>query len=233
MPVKSKSGETNKTTKTVKTVKAVRKTGIEVPLYTSTGDKKGTVFLPKEIFGQEPNNALVAQAVRVYLSNQRSARAKTKGRGEVNKTKRKVYRQKGTGNARHGAKSAPLYVGGGIAHGPRGDRNYKLSLSKALRRRALICALSIKARSGTVLVAELGDIEPKTRVLAKFLAKVGAKGPVALVHDDRTNIVRAGRNIEGVVLSSAKQLNLYQVLASGSLILTEGAVEAMTPKVEK
>ena len=132
-----------KTTKTVKkeTPKVAKKTtttrgSVSVPMYDNKGAKSGTFALPKEIFGAKVNDDLMAQAVRVYLANQRQGNAHTKSRGEINLTTGKWYRQKGTGRARHGAKSAPIFVGGGVAHGPR-KKDYTLSLSKNMKKAAV------------------------------------------------------------------------------------------------
>src|SRR3989338_11153263 len=92
------------------------------------GGKSGTINLPEQLFAAKVNPQLMAQAVRVFLSNQRKAHAKSKTRGEIIRTTRKWYRQKGTGRARHGAQSAPLFVGGAKAHGPRGHQNYQLDM---------------------------------------------------------------------------------------------------------
>src|SRR5207248_616028 len=95
----------------------------------------GKVSLPKEIFAETVNKKLLAQAVRVYLANKRQGNASTKTRGEVEGSTRKIYRQKGTGNARHGSIRAPIFVKGGIVHGPR-PRDFSLGLSKKMRRKA-------------------------------------------------------------------------------------------------
>src|SRR3989344_8061779 len=112
----------------VSSTKPVRKTAVRssvsrgslnAPMYDVKGAKNGVYVLPKEVFGAKINQPLMAQAVRVYLANQRQGNAHTKSRGEITLTTAKWYRQKGTGRARHGAKSAPIFVGGGVAHGPK------------------------------------------------------------------------------------------------------------------
>src|SRR3989338_4775942 len=107
--------------KTVKKVKTATKSDLSltVPVLDVSGKKTGTVTLPKEIFAVTVSPKLIAQAARVYSANQRQSSAKTKTRGEVTGSRRKVWRQKGTGRARHGDRYAPIFVGGGIAHGPR------------------------------------------------------------------------------------------------------------------
>ncbi len=101
-----------------------------VDLFLISGEKAGKVTLPSEIFAAKINNQLMAQAVRVFLANQRKARAKTKTRGKVEGSGKKIWAQKGTGRARHGDRYAPIFVGGGISHGPTGKENFKLKMRK-------------------------------------------------------------------------------------------------------
>lgn len=203
-----------------------KRSGVSVPYYTKAGVKKGTMALPKGIFGQKPNKVLIAQAVRVFLANQRRAHAKTLGRGEVDRTKHKAHRQKGTGLARHGAKSAPLYVGGGIAHGPRGIENYKLELSQKMRKLALISSLSAKVQDGNVVVADIENIIPKTKNVASVVVKIGAKS-VTLVHGGSKNLVRGARNVDKLILVPASGLSAYNVLVNNVLVLTKEAVTGL------
>ena len=222
---KSKRVAAKRTTNVVRQVKTKKTQAgeISVPYFASSGEKKGNVSLPNEIFGQKPNKQLLAQAVRVYLSNQRSAKAKTKGRGEVSRTTKKVYRQKGTGGARHGARSAPIYVGGGIAHGPRGIENYELSLPRSMRKRALISALSAKAQMGAVAVVDLDKIGTKTGKLAKIIKQIGMSGPVVVYHANK-DLYRAARNIDEASFVTTSEVNTYQVMAGQSLTLTKDAI---------
>ena len=118
----------------------------KVDLYNIKGEKEGKVTLPKEIFETKINKPLLSQAVRVYLANQRDARARAKTRAQVKGSNRKIYRQKGTGGARHGDNKAPIFVGGGKAHPPKGI-NRRLSLPKKMKQLALKSALSISSPS--------------------------------------------------------------------------------------
>src|SRR3990167_7073702 len=121
------------------------------------GEKVEAVTLPKEIFGVEVKPQLLAQAVRVWLSNQRKAFAKTKTRKDVAKTTAKMFKQKGTGRARHGSYAAPIFVGGGVAHGPSGEQNYRMELPKHLKRKALAGALTEKAKAGELTILTGGE----------------------------------------------------------------------------
>lgn len=208
-----------------------KRTGVTVPYYTKSGVKSGTMTLPKEIFGETPNTILLSQAVRVFLSNQRTAHAKTKNRGQIARSKRKIYRQKGTGGARHGSRSAPLFVGGAIAHGPRGIENYKLSLPKKMGKKALVSALSLKAADGLIIVADIENIEPKTKIIAGILAKIGNVGRTIIVNSTSNNLPRASRNITGVDIIRASNLNVYNTLVGRSIILTKEAVNGLVSRL--
>lgn len=195
----------------------------QIDIYDIKGTKKGKISLPPALFAAKVNSRLMAQAVRVYLARGRKARAKTKTRGEVSRTKAKVWRQKGTGRARHGARSAPIFVGGGVAHGPRGNQNYVLKLSKKMRHLALASALTSKLKEGQILVIDgLEKIEPKTREMMAVLKvfELDRKGLKKLVVTGKgnKNLSLAARNIKEVSLAPFSSLNTYQVLAAGKVI---------------
>lgn len=197
----------------------------KVDVLTPTGRKSTKIDLPKEIFAAKIDEDLMAQAVRVYLSNQRRARAKVKSRGEVRGSRRKIWRQKGTGRARHGDRYAPIFVGGGRAHGPTGKENFRLKMSRKMKRRALFSALTSKFKAGDVLVVkDLEKVEPKTKSMAAVLVKVApqegkAKRKLTLILPSvLTRVMRAARNIEGVAITQANLLNTYEVLNGGKLI---------------
>ncbi|MBI4029053.1 MAG: 50S ribosomal protein L4 [Candidatus Blackburnbacteria bacterium] len=226
----AKQSKAKNTVKKVVTAKA--KSGFVVVGFTKTGATGAEVELPKEVFGQKVNVSLVAQAVRAYLSNQRQGNAHTQTRAEVNRTKKKVYRQKGTGGARHGSKNAPLYVGGGRAHGPKNFENYSLSMPKKMARLALLSALSDKFSGKKVVVADLEGIEPKTKVLVQALSKMGLKNGT-VVHSGDQNLYRAGRNLNGVEMARAQELSTYSVIKSRVLILTSQAVTILEERLQK
>lgn len=200
-----------------------------IAVYNIKGEKSGKLSLPAEIFAAQINESLMAQAVRVYLSNQRHAHAKTKTRGEVRGSGRKIYRQKGTGLARHGDRYAPIFVGGGIAHGPTGKENWQLKMSKKMRRQALFSALTDKLKEKKIVVLEgLEKIKPKTKEMTRVLENTTDRKKVLLVLPGvLENVIRAARNLEGLKLIQAKQLNTYQVLQSHNLILTKAAVKVL------
>lgn len=201
----------------------------KVNVLATNGKKVGTVKLPKEIFGVEVNKDLIALAVRVYLANQRKARAKTKRRGEVVGSRRKIWRQKGTGRARHGDRYAPIFVGGGVAHGPTGREDWKLKLSKKMRCKALFSALTSKLKEGEIIVvAGLEKVKPKTKEMAKVLQRLTQSRKLTVILPKRTeNVIRAARNIKGVSLAQANLLNTYEVLNGGTLIFMKESVDKL------
>lgn len=203
-----------------------------INVYNTSGRKTGRVTLPKEIFGMKPKEKLMAQAVRVYLSNQRQGGAKTKTRSERRGSTRKIYRQKGTGRARHGSIRAPIFVKGGRAHGPTGMENFKLKLSRKMRRRALFSALSAKLTEKKILVITgLEKIKPYTREMVKvfknFKFRVSKEKISLVIPEALENISRASNNIEKVKLLQARDLNTYQVLDSERLVILKPSIKVI------
>lgn len=202
-------------------------------VYNTSAKKTGQVSLPDEIFAAPVNEELIAQSVRVYLANQRQAHAKTKTRGEVTGSTRKIYRQKGTGRARHGDRYAPIFVGGGIAHGPTGEENYQLKMTRKMRRLALFSALTDKLRAKQIIVIQgLEKVKPKTKEMSKILTKLTERKPesqklLLVLPKVMENVIRGARNIKGVKVTLAKQLHPYQILNRDKLILTKPALKVL------
>ncbi|HSD98217.1 MAG TPA: 50S ribosomal protein L4 [Patescibacteria group bacterium] len=199
---------------------------LKVALFDESGKTKGTVSLPEAIFGGSVNKSLMAQAVRVYLANQRIGSAVTKTRSQVTLTTAKWYRQKGTGRARHGAQSAPIFVGGGTAHGPK-LRDYSLDLPTKMKKAAVVSALSAMAKDGKVIVvAGLTTLAPKTKLVASAFRGMGLDGKKALLvmPEYVAGVLKAARNIDRVVVSSAKTLNTYEVLNGGTVVVMQEAL---------
>ena len=197
--------------------------------FSISGREVAALELPKNIFGVSVPETLLAQAVRVYLSNQRSASAKTKGRGEVQGSTRKLFKQKGTGRARHGSVRAPIFVGGGIAHGPDGSQNYTLNLPVKMARLALLGALSQKAKDKQVLALKNGsEASGKTKEANVLLDKMIPKRKVLLVTTpEQKNLKLAFRNIRRLTLTTTSTLNSYQVIVAPSVIFTAEALTAL------
>lgn len=204
---------------------------IKINVLSRAGKPKSEITLPEAIFGAKINPVLMAQAVRVYLSNQRLDAAHTKTRAEVNRTKAKWFRQKGTGHARHGSKSAPIFVGGGIAHGPR-NHAWHLELPLNMKRAALASALTQKLQDKNLLVIESAkNFTPKTKVAIDTLKKLelnpGSKKIGWVLGESSTNLIKAARNIENVTLRNASQLTTYDVLHAQTLILQEDSLDIL------
>jgi len=195
--------------------------------------------LPKNIFQAKIAQPLMAQAVKVYLSNKRQNQAKVKSRGEITGSTRKIYRQKGTGRARHGAKSAPIFVGGGVTHGPKGQKNYKRKLTRTMRNLALVSALSQKAQSKQILVVDtFQKLAPKTKAVNKALislfpkTKKQKKSKITLIiSKTQDNLKRGTSNIPFVKFVNAKQLTTYQVLVGGTLIFTKDSLKTLKQRL--
>lgn len=202
----------------------------KMDILTIAGKKSVKIDLPKKIFAARTSKHLMAQAVRVYLANKRKAKAKTKTRGEVRGSGRKIWRQKGTGRARHGDRYAPIFVGGGRAHGPTGQENYRLKMSKKMRRAALFSALTNKFNEGEILVVKgLDKVEPKTKEMVKVFKnlKIEDLKILLILPGIMENVIRAARNIKGVRLAQASLLNTYEVLNGGKLILLQESVDVI------
>ncbi len=204
----------------------------KIDLYTLTGKKSGQLDLPKEIFTAPINKQLMTQAVRVYLSNQRKAGAKTKTRGEIRGSTKKIWQQKGTGRARHGDRYAPIFVGGGRAHGPTGEENYKLRMSKPMKRKALFSALTSKLKDKEIVAVKgLAKIEPKTKEMAKVIdsLKLNKKDKKILLVLPRIlkNVLRAVGNITEVESVQANQMNTYQILNCNQIIFMEKSIDRL------
>jgi large subunit ribosomal protein L4 len=216
---------------TKKAVKENTNAAVSIDVYGVDGKVSGKVSLPGEIFGEKVNKVLIAQAIRVYLANQRQGNASTKTRGEVEGSTRKIYRQKGTGRARHGGVRAPIFVKGGIVHGPR-PKDFGLSLPKKMKRKALYSALSAKVNDKQVMVLSgVEKLEPKTKVFVEMVSKLGLADKkqklLFVTTAEAAETKRAGRNIPGVSFTSVNRLNTYEVLNTKNLILLKDAVEEM------
>jgi large subunit ribosomal protein L4 len=219
--------------KAVVKVVAPKETGLKQSVYDVKGKVAESINLPAEIFGVKINKTLMTQAVRVYLANQRRGTLSTKSRGEVKISTRKIYRQKGTGRARHGAKSAPIFVGGGIAFGPK-PRDFSLKLNQNMRRAALFSALSSKLKDGEIkIVTGLEKLEPKTSKMAAVIENLelnGKNSQVLLIMPSGNtfaNVIKAGRNIEGVTVNSANLINTYEVLANKRILFMKSAIDSL------
>lgn len=205
---------------------------METKIYSNSGKEKGTINLPEEMFGLKWNADLVHQVVVSMISNKRSGTADTKGRGEVRGGGRKPWKQKGTGQARHGSIRSPIWVGGGVTHGPLAEKNYKRKINKKMRVKALYTVLSEKFKNGQVLFVEDLEIkDSKTKSAQSIInafskikgfEKLGGKNPAALLTIPKRDesVMRAVSNIPTVNLEYMKDINPAQVLAYKYLIIS-------------
>lgn len=198
--------------------------------------KKGEkISLPKSVFGSEPNMPLLAQAIRVYLSNQRQSPAHTKTRAEVRFSTKKIWKQKGTGRARHGAKSAPQFVKGGVAHGPTGEQNYSLSMNKKMKKAALKSALTVKLKDKQMAVVNgLENMTGKTKDLAKFLNKIRTEmklknktGFSLILSKKQEELIKIGKNIPNINFLDAGKLTAYTILSCGCVLLSKDSLKRL------
>lgn len=192
------------------------------------GVTTGEVDLPDSIFGLEPRADLIQRYVLWQLAKRQAGTRKTKTRAEINRTGKKLYKQKGTGNARHGSARAPIFRGGGRAMGPV-VRSHAHDLPKKVRQLALKHALSAKAREGAILVVESATVEAgKTKALRDIFAKRGLAN--ALIVDGAAideNFARAARNIPNIDVLPVQGINVYDMLRRRNLVLTKAAVDAL------
>lgn len=220
--------------KMVKTKEEVKKVvkksvGLTVPVYDVKGKEKGELELPKEAFAYKINKPLIAQSLRVYQFNQRQGTASAKTRGEVKGSTRKIYRQKGTGRARHGSNKAPIFVGGGVVGGPK-PRDYSLNITEKQKRIAIFSALSLLLKEKKIVGLEdkALEIEPKTKQVAQLirdLKLVGKKIVFVLPKMEKSGFVLACRNVPEVSLVEVRSLNIFQILNCGQLIFLKESVE--------
>lgn len=194
--------------------------------------------LPKEIFDQPVAPEMLAQAVRVHLANQRQGNQNAKTRAEIARTRKKLYKQKGTGGARHGDRKAPIFVGGGIAFAPK-PRDHSLSLPVKMKRKAILGALTDKSKEKSVLVfSGMSTLSGKTVELASFLKTVeidpSKKHQNLLILTDvhRENVLRAARNISGVTVIPVTLINPFEIIKADKILLMDEAVETIGTQPE-
>lgn len=216
---------------------AAKNVSVKADVFDVAGVSKGSMNLPSGVFGVKPNKKLIAQAVRVYLANQRQGTSSTKTRGEVVGSTRKIYRQKGTGRARHGANKAPIFVGGGIAFGPH-PRDLSLKFPQKMRKAALFSALSEKAKNGSIKIID-GDFSGKTKEVAKLLKtmklteKNGKTRRTLFVVGSDASGRRGARNVSGLDIETAATISTYGVVINRNIIFIKSAVDEIAKRYTK
>jgi large subunit ribosomal protein L4 len=200
---------------------------ITAKVFGMDGGERGTAALPEELFGQPAHPHLMWLSVKRHLGNQRQGTAKVKARGEVSGGGRKPWRQKGTGRARAGSNTSPLWPGGGRAFGPK-PRDYRTELPRKQRRVALVSALSLKASAQAVSVVDALKLEqPRTAEIAALLKRLGLsdKRTLLVLGESDENVVKSCRNVRNLSTTLAHQLNPYELLRCDALLLTTGGLE--------
>lgn len=206
---------------------------MEAKIYNQTGKEAGTLKLPENIFGLKWNEKLIHQVVNSMMGNSRTPVAHTKTRGEVAGSGIKPWRQKGTGRARHGSRRSPIWVGGGVTHGPRNDRDFSTKINKKMKNKALFVALSRKFKDGEVVF--LDDISlkaPKTKEAKNVLVSLSKikefggikrKNNAAFIalNQKNTDILKSFNNFGNLEIGLTKDLNVLDLLQYKYLVITE------------
>jgi len=194
---------------------------MKAKLYRQDGSGAGEIDLPDSVFAAEVNEPLLHQVVKSYQANQRQGTAKTKGRGEVSGGGKKPWRQKGTGRARAGSNTSPVWARGGKAFGP-SPRDYYTVIPRRLKRLALVSALSSRAGDGLVSVVDSIVCDaPKTKVIAKMLEAmniVGKKNLLILGSAGVNNVYLSSRNIRGLEIRPVAEINALDVLSAENIV---------------
>jgi large subunit ribosomal protein L4 len=201
---------------------------MDLKVTTLSGDDAGKLKLSEEIFGLEPREDILQRVVRWQLAKKQQGTHKTKGRAEISRTGAKMYKQKGTGRARHSSARAPQFRGGGKAHGPV-VRSHEHDLPKKVRALGLRHALSAKAKSSDlIIVDDLAVGEAKTKLLVTNFAKLGLTNALMIGGAEiDQNFKRAASNIANIDVLPVQGINVYDILRRGKLVLSKAAIEAL------
>ena len=202
---------------------------MEIAVRNMAGEQVGAVELPAQVFEAPINAALMHQALVRQLANARQGTSKTLTRSEVNRTKAKWYRQKGTGRARHGSRNAPIFVGGGVAHGPK-PRSYRQQMPRKMRRAALRSALSVKAADAhIVLLDELRLEQPKTRELVAILERLAVSDSALVLLAEQDEVVqKSARNVPNIKTLRASYLNIRDLLGYEHVVMPLASLDVIT-----
>ncbi len=201
---------------------------MDVPVWSMAGEQVDEIELRSSIFEAPVNTSLMHQALVRQLANARLGTHRTKSRGEVNRTKAKWYRQKGTGRARHGSRNAPIFVGGGVAHGPK-PRSYRKQMPRKMRRAALRSALSVKAAEQQIVVLERLELEmTKTSEMVAVLQSLGVgKSALILLPERNEAVTKSVHNLPKVKTLHAGYLNVRDLLQYETVLMPLDALEVI------
>ncbi len=195
-----------------------------VKLVSFQGEQVSDLQLSDSVFAAPIHVPAMHQVVVAQLANLRQGTHSCKGRGDVSGGGRKPWRQKHTGRARHGSTRSPIWVGGGVAHGPQ-PRDYRQKVNKKVRRLAMRSALSLKVRDNLLTVVDKFNLEtPSTKEMLGFIDKIGVKKPLIVLHEPNEAISKSVRNIPGARAINVGNINVYDLLNYQSLVLTPEAI---------
>jgi large subunit ribosomal protein L4 len=206
---------------------------MELKITTLDGEEKGSVSLSDTIFGLEPRQDLIQRCIVWQLARRRAGTHKVKGRAEIWRTGKKMYKQKGTGGARHGSQRANLFRGGGRSFGPL-VRSHAIELPKKVRVLALRHALSAKAKDGGIILIEDAKLaESKTKSLKGHFARLGVANALVIDGSEIDNGFRlAARNIPNIDVLPIQGINVYDILRRNTLVLTRAALDALEARLK-
>ncbi len=210
---------------------------MEAKIYNQQGKEAGNINLPETVFGLPWNADLVHQVTTSIQNNQRNAWAHTKDRGDVSGGGKKPWKQKGTGRARHGSTRSPIWVGGGVAHGPKKAKNYKKKINKKMRAKALYTVISKKFKEGEIIFVEnLNFTVPKTKDAKAVLSslKVNRSAYIALSSKD-ANVKKSFNNFGNLMVDEVRNLNVLDVMNHKFLVITNPSesVKFIESKMQK
>lgn len=196
------------------------------------GGKAGSVELTEEIFGLDPRADILQRVVRWQRNKAQAGTHKVKTRSETSYSKKKIYRQKGTGGARHGDRNAPIFRKGGIYKGPT-PRSHGHDLPKKVRQLGLKHALSAKAKEGSLVILDNASTDGKTSALAKQVKDLGWKRTLVIDGSDvNKQFATAARNIDGLDILPTMGANVYDILKRDTLVITKAGVEALEARLK-
>lgn len=214
---------------------------LKIKVYNQSIEPLKDLELPVKIFGVEPNHELLHQAIVTQMANTRQVLADTKGRAEVSGGGKKPWKQKGTGRARAGSSRSPIWIGGGVTFGPTSDRNFKKKINQKMKQKALFMVLSDKLAMESLVVLENLDFSDyKTKKFNEILTKVEKN----ILKNERRNVLvvnevkeekakYSGRNLQGVKIINAENINLLDLLNYKNLIITESVVQSLIDRYNK
>jgi len=206
---------------------------MQLPVIDSTS-KNEKIRVSDILFSDKAADQLLAQAIRVYQANLRQGTSYTKTRSEVKRTKKKWYKQKGTGNARHGARTPNIFVGGGVSHGPRAIENWSLKLNRKSKLIALQQALTLQKKN-LFVSKDIATLKGKTKGADKLISKFSEKTDKVLVilHKMNEPVLRALTNLSNVSVTTAERLNVLQMAQADKILIDFSALKTLEDRLNK